>query len=113
MTLQERIEAFLDSSTTLLADLQAEDFERHRQALIAAKLQQCHSSLDESDRHWEQIQTRRCVLTAQSICILVALELRMLSFRLCRADLTVYGQPLDLPKVMLVQVQLYSPTARG
>ena len=58
-TLQERIEAFLDSSTSLLADLQAEDFERHRQALIAAKLQQCHSLLDESDRHWEQIQTRR------------------------------------------------------
>lgn len=63
VTLQERIETFLDSSTTLLADLQAEDFERHRQALIAAKLQQCHSLLDESDRHWEQVQTRRCVLT--------------------------------------------------
>ena len=62
VTLQERIEAFLDSCTTLLADLQAEDFGRHRQALIAAKLQQCHSLLDESDRHWEQVQTRRCVL---------------------------------------------------
>ena len=73
VTLQERIEIFLDSSATLLADLQAEDFERHRQALIAAKLQQCHSLLDESDRHWEQIQTRRCVLTGQQICILVAL----------------------------------------
>ena len=58
-TLQDRIEGFLDSSMSLLADLQDEDFERHRQALIAAKLQQCHSLLDESDRHWEQIQTRR------------------------------------------------------
>ena len=65
MTLQERIEAFLDSSVSLLADLQAEDFERHRQALIAAKLQQCHSLLDESDRHWEQIQTRRYVSTGE------------------------------------------------
>ncbi|KAL3154731.1 hypothetical protein ABBQ38_011279 [Trebouxia sp. C0009 RCD-2024] len=45
VTLQERIEAFLDSSTFLLADLPPEDFERHRQALIAAKLQQCHSLL--------------------------------------------------------------------
>ena len=62
VTLQERIEAFLDRSTSLLADLQPEDFERHRQALIAAKLQQCHSLLDESDRHWEQIQTRRYML---------------------------------------------------
>ena len=68
-TLQERIEAFLDSSTMLLAELQAEDFERHRQALIAAKLQQCHSLLDESDRHWEQIQTRRCVLTGRHIWV--------------------------------------------
>lgn len=69
MTLQERIEAFLDSSVSLLADLQAEDFERHRQALIAAKLQQCHSLLDESDRHWEQIQTRRYVSTGEHICV--------------------------------------------
>ncbi len=59
VSLQEHIEAFLDSSSALLADLKAEDFERHRQALIAAKLQQNHSLLDESDRHWEQIQTRR------------------------------------------------------
>ena len=57
--LQERIEGFLNSSVSLLADLTAEDFERHRQALIAAKLQQNHSLLEESDRHWEQIQSRR------------------------------------------------------
>ncbi len=57
--LQERIEGFLNSSTSLLADLTAEDFERHRQALVAAKLQQNHSLLEESDRHWEQIQSRR------------------------------------------------------
>ncbi|KAL3144870.1 hypothetical protein ABBQ38_001970 [Trebouxia sp. C0009 RCD-2024] len=65
VTLQERIEAFLDSSTSLLAELQPEDFERHRQALIAAKLQQCHSLLDESDKHWEQIQTRRYNFTVR------------------------------------------------
>lgn len=70
-TLQERIEAFLDSSISLLADLQAEDFERHRQALIAAKLQQCHSLLDESDRHWEQIQTRRYRFNSKS-CVTVS-----------------------------------------
>ncbi|KAL0048825.1 hypothetical protein WJX82_000128 [Trebouxia sp. C0006] len=63
--LQERIEGFLNSSTSLLADLTAEDFERHRQALIAAKLQQNHSLLEESDRHWEQIQSRRYNFTVR------------------------------------------------
>lgn len=57
--LQQSIEAFLDDAQSMLAKLPAADFDRHRKALIAAKLQQSHSLLDESDRHWEQIQSRR------------------------------------------------------
>ena len=57
--LQERIEAFLESSTALLTEMQPEDFEKHLQALIAAKMQQDHNLLEESERHWEQIQSRR------------------------------------------------------
>ena len=57
--MQERIEAFLEGSTALLAEMQPEDFEKHRQALIAAKMQQDHNLLEESERHWEQIQSRR------------------------------------------------------
>lgn len=59
IALQQHIEAFLDASQDMLAKLPAAEFEQHRKALIAAKLQQSHSLLDESDRHWEQIQTRR------------------------------------------------------
>ena len=61
--LQERIEAFLQSCIALLAELEPQDFEKHRQALIAAKMQQHNSLLEESAVHWEEIQSRRYLYT--------------------------------------------------
>lgn len=43
-----------------LTSLAPEEFERHREALIAAKLQKDRSMQDAADRHWEQISNRRC-----------------------------------------------------
>ncbi|KAK9808961.1 hypothetical protein WJX72_007074 [[Myrmecia] bisecta] len=57
--LDARIEDFLASFPTALAALSDEEFERHRAALIAAKMQKDRSLMDETDRHWEQIASRR------------------------------------------------------
>ena len=57
--LDERIDAFLTGFETTLKKLPRDDFEDNREALIAQKLQKDRSLLDESDRHWEQIEHHR------------------------------------------------------
>ncbi|KAK9862426.1 hypothetical protein WJX84_001898 [Apatococcus fuscideae] len=59
--LDERIDAFLTGFETTLKKLPRDDFEDNREALIAQKLQKDRSLLDESDRHWEQIEHHRYV----------------------------------------------------
>ncbi len=58
--LDERIDAFLATFEKTLKKLSRDDFEDSREALIAQKLQKDKSLLDESDRHWEQIEHHRC-----------------------------------------------------
>jgi len=41
-------------------DFDEAEFDGHRKALIAAKLQKDHALGDEADRNWEQISNRRC-----------------------------------------------------
>ena len=57
---EQRMEAFLQSFGEELGAMPAEDFERQRSALIAAKLQKDRSLGEEGDRHWDQIFNRRC-----------------------------------------------------
>ena len=57
--LDERIDAFLAGFEKTLKKLSRDDFEDNRDALIAQKLQKDRSLLDESDRHWEQIEHHR------------------------------------------------------
>ena len=54
------MDAFLGGYEAALAALEPEALERHRAALIAAKLQKDRGLADEASRHWEQIATRRC-----------------------------------------------------
>ena len=58
--LDARVDAFLGGYEAALAALEPEALERHRAALIAAKLQKDRGLADEASRHWEQIATRRC-----------------------------------------------------
>ena len=62
--LDARVDAFLGGYEATLAALEPEALERHRAALIAAKLQKDRGLADEASRHWEQIATRRCALHA-------------------------------------------------
>lgn len=57
--LDSRVDAFLGGYEATLAALEPEALERHRAALIAAKLQKDRGLADEASRHWEQIATRR------------------------------------------------------
>ena len=59
---ERRIEAFLTDFAGQLEAMSGEDFEGHRSALIASKLQKDRSLGEEADRHWEQIFNRRCCL---------------------------------------------------
>ena len=59
--LDARIEAFLVAFEAELAALPTEEFQRNREAVIAAKLQKDRSLQDQADRHWEQITSHRCV----------------------------------------------------
>ena len=58
--LDTRVDAFLGGYEASLAALEPDALERHRVALIAAKLQKDRGLADEASRHWEQIVTRRC-----------------------------------------------------
>jgi len=60
--LDARIDAFLSGFEATLAKLAPEELERHREALVAAKLEKDRSLADEASRHWEQIASRRCPL---------------------------------------------------
>ena len=64
--LDARVDAFLGGYEAALAALEPEALERHRAALIAAKLQKDRGLADEASRHWEQIATRRCALLANT-----------------------------------------------
>ncbi len=57
--LDARIDAFLAEFEASLAALTPEALEKHRAALIAAKLHKDHSLSDEASRNWEQISSRR------------------------------------------------------
>ncbi len=57
--LDARIDAFLAGFEATLAKLAPEELERHREALVAAKLEKDRSLADEASRHWEQIVSRR------------------------------------------------------
>ena len=57
--LHRRIDAFLDGLAGSLSAISEAEFEGHREALIAAKLQKDHALGDEADRNWEQISNRR------------------------------------------------------
>ena len=57
--LGDRIEAFLDEFAGTLAGMAAGEWDRHRQALIQAKLQKEGSIGDEAERFWELIASRR------------------------------------------------------
>ena len=59
--LQKRIDAFLEGVAGKLGSIDEAEFEGHRAALIAAKLQKDHALGDEADRNWEQISNRRCL----------------------------------------------------
>ena len=59
--LQKRIDAFLEGAAGRLGSIDEAEFEGHRAALIAAKLQKDHALGDEADRNWEQISNRRCL----------------------------------------------------
>jgi secreted Zn-dependent insulinase-like peptidase len=51
----ERIEAFLTSFVSTIADMEMEAYDKQLQSLVALKLQKDKSPGDESDRHWDQI----------------------------------------------------------
>ena len=53
--LDDRIEAFLGSFRSVLAAMEAAQFERNRDALVAAKLQKDRALSDEADRHWDAV----------------------------------------------------------
>ncbi|KAK9820983.1 hypothetical protein WJX81_000873 [Elliptochloris bilobata] len=57
--LDARVDAFLGGYEAALAALEPDALERHRAALIAAKLQKDRGLADEASRHWEQIASRR------------------------------------------------------
>lgn len=63
--LDVRVETFLLDFREHLENVSDEDFEGHRAALIAAKLQRDHSIQDCAQRHWEQIRNRRYALDVQ------------------------------------------------
>ena len=69
MHLQKRIDAFLEGVASRLGSIDEAEFEGHRAALIAAKLQKDHALGDEADRNWEQISNRRCLALC---CVCVA-----------------------------------------
>ena len=64
---ERRIEAFLADFARQLEAMDGEDFERHRSALIASKMQKDRSLGEEADRHWEQIFNRRCSMRSARI----------------------------------------------
>lgn len=60
--LDERIEAFLTSFAARLDTMSVDEVDDNRQSLIAAKTQKDHTLVDEADRNWEQISSKRCPL---------------------------------------------------
>ena len=58
--MDERIEAFLRGFAARLEALSVDELDSNRQALIAAKTQKDHALVDEADRNWEQISSKRC-----------------------------------------------------
>lgn len=65
--LQARIEAFIIAFRSTLEGMSEEEFESHRSALIAAKLEKDHSLLDETDRYWEHIWEYRYLFDAKRL----------------------------------------------
>ena len=57
--LHRRIDALLEGLAGNLSAISEAEFEGHREALLAAKLQKDHALGDEADRNWEQISSRR------------------------------------------------------
>lgn len=53
------MEGFLEGFSATLAAMPADEFERHRASLLAAKLQKDRSLGEEADRHWGAIFDRR------------------------------------------------------
>ena len=63
--LEDRIEAFLGSYRAVLSGMDAAQFERNRDALVAAKLQKDRALSDEADRHWDAVWHARAAWCAR------------------------------------------------
>jgi secreted Zn-dependent insulinase-like peptidase len=63
--LDARIDAFLAAFAARLAEMPAEEFEKNRAALIAAKLSRDPNMLAESDRDWDALTARGCDFAAR------------------------------------------------
>ncbi len=58
--LDERIDAFLTAFAARLETMSVDEVDDNRHSLIAAKTQKDHTLVDEADRNWEQISSKRC-----------------------------------------------------
>ena len=54
--LDERIESFIESIHTLLAELSDEHFEEYRSSVVASWLEKCKTLDEETDLHWRRIE---------------------------------------------------------
>ncbi|CAL8470131.1 g9673 [Coccomyxa elongata] len=65
--LDERIEAFLTAFAARLETMSVDEVDDNRQSLIAAKTQKDHTLVDEADRNWEQISSKRYDFLAREL----------------------------------------------
>eukprot|EP01018_Ginkgo_biloba_P028828 Gb_06507 [translate_table: standard] len=57
--IQEHLDAFIDKLQKVLDGMESKEFERYKEALIAAKIEKDPSLIDETDRHWNEIVEKR------------------------------------------------------
>ncbi|CAM9179004.1 unnamed protein product [Choristocarpus tenellus] len=58
--LYKRVRAFLSSFMETLAAMELETFSMHMSSLAANKLQKDNALIEEAERHWSEINSRRC-----------------------------------------------------
>ena len=54
--LEERADAFFRDFVATLGDMSAEDFEKHKQALIAVKLTKPNNLIEEAMEYWDPVR---------------------------------------------------------